>query len=72
MEKVDPEELINIIIPIYSKHFTHDEIKELLKFYKTPTGKKVILVMPRVMQENVAMGQRWGTELGRKVAGKEY
>src|SRR5262245_58823214 len=46
MTEVKPEELIDLIVPVYDKHFTHDDIKQLLDFYQTPVGQKVIGVMP--------------------------
>ena len=68
MEKVDPGELVDMTVPIYARHFTHEEIKELVAFYKTPLGQKVIATLPAVMQESMAAGQKWGEELGRKIA----
>ena len=38
MQEADANELIEISIPSYDKHMTHDDIKELLKFYKSPIG----------------------------------
>lgn len=47
---------------VYKKHFTEAEIKELLKFYKTPVGKKSIEKMPILFQE----GSEVGFNLARK------
>jgi hypothetical protein len=37
--------------PIYARHFTIPEIKELTAFYQTPTGAKALREMPQVMGE---------------------
>ena len=63
--KVD--ELEDMVIPIYSDHFTTAEINQIIAFYSTPTGKKVISEMPGVVQESMAAGQKWGEGLARKV-----
>jgi len=42
-----------IFFPIYDKHFTETELKDLVAFYKSPTGQKAILVMPDLMRESV-------------------
>jgi len=63
--KVD--DLIDLVIPIYSSHFTLDEINQLIDFYSTPIGKKAITEMPGVMQECMAAGQKWGEALGMKI-----
>ncbi|MEZ0231419.1 MAG: DUF2059 domain-containing protein [Methylophilaceae bacterium] len=55
--------LIERIIPIYSKYFTNDEIKQLLDFYKTPLGQKSISVMPQLLNESMLAGQAWGQSL---------
>ena len=37
--------------PIYARHFTVDELKELTAFYRTPTGAKALREVPQVMGE---------------------
>ncbi len=49
--------LVQELIQIYSKYYSHQDIKDLLKFYRSDLGKKLILNMPNVMQESVAAGQ---------------
>jgi hypothetical protein len=58
------------MVPIYKKYYTHDEIKDLIKFYKTPIGQKTISVMPSVTQDAMAAGQTWGQEIAMKVLEK--
>lgn len=55
------------IIPIYHKYFTAAELKEMIRFYSTDLGQKAIRVMPALMQEGMAAGQRWGQSLGPKI-----
>lgn len=45
--------------PLYGKHFTLQEIKDLTAFYKTDTGQKAMRVLPQLMQESMALGQQW-------------
>ena len=47
------------MIDLYAKHFTHDEVLALLAFYNSPVGQKTITVMPALVQEAAAIGQRW-------------
>ena len=35
------KDLIERMIPMYKKHFTHTEVKELITFYKSPIGSKL-------------------------------
>ena len=45
-------------LKIYVDAFTQGEIEDLLEFYETPTGKKSILVMPKLMQQGATIGQQ--------------
>lgn len=40
---------------LYAKHFTADELKQLLAFYRTPIGRKSLDVMPALMREGMAL-----------------
>ncbi len=70
MKEIKVDELNNLVIPIYDKYLAHDEIKEMIKFYESPLGKKLISIMPRIAQESMLVGQQWGRELGTKVGRK--
>jgi uncharacterized protein len=67
MSEVSPNELVDMVIPIYDKHFTHDDIKELIKFYSSPIGKKFIKVQPQLTYESMEVGQEWGRRLSEKI-----
>ncbi len=43
----------NSIIWIYRKHFTYNEIKQLIKFYKTSAGQKMATDFPIIMIQSV-------------------
>jgi len=48
----------NVYLPMYKKHFTVDEIKEITAFYERETGKKFISLTPTLMQESLAIYNR--------------
>ena len=58
---------MRFLYPVYDKYFTHQEIKELMAFYETPSGKKAILVLPTVINEAMGIGQGWGQALGPEI-----
>ncbi len=70
MAEADPNDLIKMIIPIYEKHLTHEEIKQLIAFYESPIGKKLIKVQPQIMMESMAAGEEWGKKLVQKAMEK--
>ena len=52
------DSLMDLTIPIYAKHLSHEDIKGLIKFYQTPVGKKFITKMPLITQESMQAGQQ--------------
>ena len=53
-QRVNLEQVMEqLYYPLYSKYFTEDELRDLVIFYKSPTGKKSIMVMPQLMQESM-------------------
>jgi len=65
--EVKVEELTDLVVPIYQKHLTQEDVDVLNKFYATPTGKKLITTMPVIMQESMVAGQRWGQGIAYKL-----
>ena len=63
-EEFEAGNLEQLIIPIYAKYFTVDDIRVLLDFYNTPVGQKTLAVMPMLTQESMQAGQSWGISLG--------
>ena len=62
-ERIEAGDLIEMVVPIYAKHFELAEIEEVIRFNKTPVGKKFVRVMPDIMQESMAAGMEWGQAL---------
>ena len=54
------------IASLYALHFTADELREMLAFYRTPVGKKAVEKMPAILQQSMVMGQVWGQRVGQK------
>ncbi len=57
------DELANTIAVIYASNFTAAELRDLIAFYKTPTGQKLLAHTTDIAQQSMAAGQ----ELGRAV-----
>lgn len=43
-------------IDIYTEEFSEQELREIIKFYKTPVGKKTITKLPILMQKGAQVG----------------
>jgi len=58
------DELESSIVLIYADNFTAAELRELVAFYKTPTGQKFLEKTPLVMQQTMAAGKKFGEIAG--------
>jgi len=47
------ELLETISLELYDKYFTEEELKDMVAFYRTPTGKKTIQVMPKLVNDTM-------------------
>ncbi|MFW6223179.1 MAG: DUF2059 domain-containing protein [Bacteroidota bacterium] len=68
-EVINPsyDDLQEKFIPIYKKHFTHEEIKKLIDFYQTDLGEKLASKQPVISGEAMQIAQAWGMELGQNI-----
>lgn len=56
-------EFADAIAAVYAQHFTADELRQLSAFYKGPVGQKFLQNMPAIMQDSMAVGQKFGASL---------
>lgn len=63
-------ELTKMLVPVYSKHLSLEDLKELIIFYESPVGKKYAKSTPLIMKESMEVGQEWGRKIGEKFAKK--
>lgn len=47
------DEITQLMIPAYQKHFTKSDIEAMNAFYSSPVGQKVLEELPAVMQEGM-------------------
>jgi hypothetical protein len=55
---------------IYARDFTEQELKDLLAFYKTPLGQKLITQEPKTVQASMAYMNQWGQSFAEIVNGQ--
>jgi uncharacterized protein len=61
-EKRQPE-VVALMAQSYAGHFTEAELKELVGFYRSPTGKKLVTELPAVLEESFGQVRQWGTKV---------
>ena len=56
-------QLSDMLADIYARNFGVDEIHDLVAFYQTPTGQKLLQRQPAIARQSMAAGQQWGQQL---------
>lgn len=51
VKKMPIDEMLDAMIPVYQKHFTKGNIDDLVAFYSTSTGQKVVKELPSITAE---------------------
>jgi hypothetical protein len=61
-EKRQPE-IVGLMAQAYASHFTEAELNDLIAFYRSPTGKKLVTELPGVLEESFAGARAWGAKV---------
>lgn len=56
-------EIVDILATAYAQHFTEDELKQALTFYKSAVGQKLVTDRPAIVQQAVQNIQQWGAKV---------
>lgn len=64
--KTSMDDLVDMLVPVYEKHLTRDDLLKLIEFYQTPAGAKFAKKTPLIMQESMQIGQAWGMQIGQE------
>lgn len=56
---ISPGGLVDRVIPIYDRHYSHNEIRALIKFYESPLGKKMASIRPEITKEGIVVAEQW-------------
>jgi len=63
-------ELIDEVARLYAANFTEQELKDVLAFYKTTAGKKLLTEQPKIVDSSMKFAQDWATKLSDQVIAK--
>ncbi|EPG73769.1 PF09832 family protein [Leptospira fainei serovar Hurstbridge str. BUT 6] len=66
-KELKSEDMVELIIPIYDKYFTLEEIKGITAFYNSPVGRKLLEKNPQITQESMQVGEMWGKKIAERV-----
>lgn len=62
-----PEMFLETYLPIYARRFSATEVKEFIKFFESPAGRKFVGTMPLIREEAYIVGFERGQKIGRRL-----
>jgi hypothetical protein len=68
--EMDMTRMQPVIVAIWARHFSHDDIRGLIEFYESPLGRKLVETQPAVMQESMAAGELWARQVLQRIQDK--
>lgn len=63
-------DLVTMLAPVYKNHLTIEDLNEFIKFYHSPSGKKLAQNTTAISMESMQVGQDWGRKIGEKVVAR--
>ena len=54
--KMPLDDMVNAVISIYQRHLTKTDVEELIRFYSSPVGQKLLREQPQIMRESMQAG----------------
>jgi uncharacterized protein len=63
-------ELVYEVAIVYAKHFSEQELKDLVVFYRSPLGQKMLKEEPVALDESLKRAQDWSIDFSEAVMGR--
>ena len=60
-------ELVDEVARLYATNFSEQELTEILAFYKSAAGKKLLMAQPKIVDSSMKFAQEWANKLSDQV-----
>ncbi len=61
------DEIVTQAAKFYAQRFSEAELRELIAFFKAPTGQKMLVQEPLVLDETFGFVQQWAPRVGEEI-----
>jgi hypothetical protein len=62
-----PDGLYDQMAAVYAANFSHDELKEMIKFYQSPIGRKLNETQAKLGRENMQTAAKWAGQFAPEI-----
>ena len=63
-------EITEATVAIYAGRLSAEEMRELIAFYRSPIGVKLVAITPEITAESTRFGQEWGSRVAQDAFAK--
>lgn len=64
---VDWAEFTDLLVPIYARHLTQEDVKGLIEFHQSELGRKWLDAQPGIGKDSMAAGMTWGRKMTERL-----
>lgn len=65
------EDLVEAYLPLYAQSLSESDVKELLKFFDSPTGKRYLAMNTRLQSELAPIAEKWSQDIIARLSKRE-
>ena len=59
-------QFVEAMTQTYARHFSEEELQDVIDFYESPTGKRFQELVPTILQESMAEGRVLGEQVQKR------
>jgi len=60
-------DLVDMLVPVYQKQLTLEDVKSIIAFYETPVGKNFAEKTSLITKDSMDVSREWVTKLSEKI-----
>jgi len=69
-KEFDPSQILDILAPVYDKYLSAGDVKQVIAFYESPVGRKLLESQPKIIAETMPRILQWSKEVSARLAQK--
>ena len=60
-------QLMDLMVPIYAKYYTEEDLDNIIRFYETPSGRRMADAHPKIATDAMRVAQHWAMQFAQKM-----
>ena len=60
-------QLMDLMVPIYAKYYTEEDLDNIIRFYETPSGRRMADAQTKIATDAMGVAQQWAMQFAQKM-----